>query len=400
MRAETTVKRVGILTAAASGSGSGRTTEGEAVQELQARRLPTDARVVLLLVGYLALVVVGVVNLFEADYSGAVLVLAGILGAVFVRGRLLNASVWLGVVVLGLVMLAGQDIRGVVPVGAGIIGAVVAVWPDAKLLRRLSSAGAEGEREEDEPEPEPAPAAVQVRSVGRVEVLVDGKDLAPALMDHRVAAFIWLYLLGRLVSGSDARISRAALADEVYPRLDTSTQKQRLRGQLRDIQHLPEALAKRVHVDGELLSLELDGCDVDALSLHLLASSCRGSNLLPRSLQRKVAAVLDSVGTGLFLPGWEDLEHRVTGGRSAAGSVINAARQQVSDDRADLRIALAQTKLAAGQAAEATRLLEDGLTGAPHREDVAKLLIRASLQAGLTKRAKELQAEYAIKEGA
>src|SRR5205085_12005513 len=161
--------------------------------------------------------------------------------------------------------------------------------------------------------------------------------------------FIWLYLLARTVSGGDARITRSALADEVYPRLDSSTQKQRLRGQLRDIQHLPEALAKPVRVEGELMSLDLGGCDVDALNLHQLAASSRGLTVLPRSMQRKVAAVLDSVGSGLFLPGWEDLEHRVTGGRSAAGSVINAARQQVSDDRADLAMALAQTKLAAGQ---------------------------------------------------
>jgi hypothetical protein len=400
MRAETTVKSLDMLSPADHWIGFRKAAEERFVEEPITGKVGLDARGVLLPLGYLALLAVGVTNLFESDLSGGVLVLAAVAGAIFVRGRLLNASIWLGLVVLGLVMLAGQDIRGVLPVGAGIIGAVVAVWPDARLLRRLSSAGAEVDSEEDEPESIEPPAAVQVRSVGRVEVLVQGADLTPVLMDHRIAAFIWLYMLARLVAGGDARISRAGLADEVYPRLDTSTQKQRLRGQLRDIQHLPEALARRLRVDGELVSLELDGCDVDALSLHRLASSCRDSTILSRSLQRKVGVLLGSVGTGLFLPGWEDLEHRVTGGRSAAGAVINAARQQVSDDRADLGVVMAQTKLAAGQPAEAARLLEDALVGAPHREDVAKLLIRACLHAGLLMRAKELQAEYDLKGGA
>lgn len=397
MRAETTVKRLGILTAAAGEGGPGATTEGEALQESEAVRLPRDARSVLLLAGYLALLVVGVVNLLEADYSGAVLVLAAIAGAVFVRGRLLNLAIWLGVLVLGLVMLAGLDLRGIVPLGVGILGALAAAWPDAAELRRLAPAEAPGEPDSDD-EPMAPPARIQIRTIGRIEVAADGADLAPTLMEHRIPAFLWLYLLARVVSGDDLRVSRSTLADEVYPRLDASTQRQRLRGLLRDIQRLPEALSGRIQADGDLVRLNLTDCDLDAVGLRELANSCRGSELLPTRLAKEAAAALDSSGGGLFLPGWAELEHRVTGGRSAAGSVVNAARQQVSDDRADIVLALARTRLAAGQASEAARLLEDGLEASPHREDLVRLLVKACLQAGLTVRAKELQAEYAVKE--
>ena len=139
MRSETTVKRVGILTAAATWGGGHRSTEGRPMAESEAGRMPTDARSVLLLAGYLALFVAGAINLFEADYFGSVLVVAAIAGAVFVQRRLMNLVVWLGILMLGLVMLAGVDLRGIVPVGGGVLGAVIAAWPDANLLRRLSA---------------------------------------------------------------------------------------------------------------------------------------------------------------------------------------------------------------------------------------------------------------------
>ncbi len=363
-----------------------------------AGRIPTDVRSILLLVGYVALLGLGLVNLFEADISGAVLVAGAVLGVIFVRGRLLNLVVWLGLLVLGLTLVAGADLRGIVFVGAGLVGAVVAAWPDAAMMQRWQSGtGRLSEPEEEVDEPEPA-VELRLRTINRLELMSEGVELTAALLDRRIVAFIWLYLLARAAAGGDPRLTRAALADEIYPRVDPSTQKQRLRGQLRDIQELPPPLAKRVRVDGDLITLDLAGCDFDVQSLRALATKCRDAGILPKAIQRKAAALLADVGSGLFLPGWEELEHRVTGGRGGASEVINAARRQVADDRADLAAALASTLIAAGDPSSAIRPLEDAMAGAPHREDLVKLLVAVCLRTGQTARAKQLQSEYGIKE--
>jgi len=359
-----------------------------------------DVRHVLLLAGYAALLVIGLINVFESDLTGLVLVGAAVAGAIFVRGRLLNIVIWLGVLVLGLALLASLDFRGVVPIGIGAVGALIAAWPDSSLIQRLAaSPQAEDEDHDDAGEPSP-PADLKLRTIGRLELSAQGEELSAGLLESRILAFIWLYLLARIAAGSDPRLTRPALGDEVYPRLDPSTQRQRLRGQLRDIKQLVGALAKRVRIEGELVGLDLAGCDFDVLSLGALAAQCREAGILPRGLQRKAAALLLELGDGLFLPGWEDLEHRVTGGRGGAAEVVNSARRRVADDRADLAIALASTLLSAGKPSDAIRPLEDALVGAPHREDLVNLLISACHRTGQTQRIKELQSEYGIKEKA
>lgn len=397
MRAETAVKQTLMLSpgdrfGARTYPAGGRLVVGNPV----AGRVPTDVRSVLLLTGYVALFAVGIVNILESELAGLVLVAAAIAGAVFVRGRLLNLAIWLGVLVLGLGLVASLDFRGVVPIGVGLVGALVAAWPDPAMVRRLASSPVQAEADEEMEEPT-LPVDLVIRTIGRLELMAHGKDLSGGLLDHRILAFIWLYLLARIAAGMDPRLARTPLGDEIYPRIDPSTQKQRLRGQLRDLQELPAPLAKRVRVDGELVGLDLASCGFDVQTMRSLAQRCRGEAILPRPLQRKAAALLAELGTGLFLPGWEELEHRVTGGRGGAAEVINAARRQVADDRADLAAALASTLIAAGNPADAVRPLEDAVAGAPHREDLVKLLVSACLRTGLTKRAEELQSEYGIK---
>lgn len=399
MRAETAVKQVDMLSPIDRRGDRTNATGGWPVGNRMAGWIPTDARSILLLVGYVALLGLGLINLLEADISGAVLVAGAVLGFIFVRGRLLNLVVWLGVLVIGLTLVAGADLRGIVFVGAGLVGAVVAAWPDAAMLMRWQSGAVplpEPEEQVDEPEPS---ADLRLRTINRLALLADdGTELTAALLDRRIVAFIWLYLLARSASGGDPRLTRPALADEIYPRVDPTTQKQRLRGQLRDIQELPPRLARRVHVDGDLITLDLAGCDFDAQALRLLAAKCREAGILPKTLKRRAAALLADIGSGLFLPGWEELEHRVTGGRGGASEVVNAARRQVADDRADLAAALASTLIAEGDPSNAIRPLEDAMAGAPHREDLVQLLVAACLRTGQTARAKELQAEYGIKE--
>src|SRR5438270_3900649 len=88
--AETVVKRLAILCADGRwGDRVVRSGGSKAVGvggQVAGWRIPTDVRSLLLLVGYAAMLVIGVVNLFEGDLSGLVLVAAAIAGAFFVRG--------------------------------------------------------------------------------------------------------------------------------------------------------------------------------------------------------------------------------------------------------------------------------------------------------------------------
>ena len=136
------------------------------------RRVPTDARSLLLLAGYLGLLIVGVINLFEADWSGLVPIAAAIAGIAFLRGRLLNLVVWLGVFAYGLAALSQLDFAGVVPVGLGLLGAIVAAWPDKATLESLRPAAtiSSHDRDDEEEAEVPLPTAeLTIRTVGRLE---------------------------------------------------------------------------------------------------------------------------------------------------------------------------------------------------------------------------------------
>ncbi len=366
------------------------------------RRMPADVRSILLLVGYAGLLAIGALNLYEQDWSGLVLVAAALAGAVFVRGRLLNIGIWLGVAVFGLGALAGLDTRGVFPLGIGVVGAVISAWPDAGLMARLRAPAAMPFTDEpldstnDEPEPVRPPAELELHTIGRLELRAGDKDLTANLLEHPVLAFMWLHLLARLAAGADRRLDRSALSDEVWPRLDTATQKERFRNQLRAIRKLPSPLANRVQTEGDLVGLDLSGCDFDVNRLRALAAEAQGAGIMSPRLLRRATTLLDEVGTGLFLPGWEEIEHRVTGGRGGAAELVNSARRQVADHRADLALALAEGHLAAGRPANSVKVLETAKVGAPHREDLIHLLISAYVRTGQTKQALNLKSEYGL----
>ena len=188
MRAETAVKRALMLSPGDRSGGRTYPAGGWLlVGNPVAGTVPTDVRSVLLLTGYVALLAVGIVNIFESDLTGLVLVAAAVAGAIFVRGRLLNLAIWLGVLVLGLALLASLDFRGVVPIGVGLVGALVAAWPDPAMVNRLTSSGVQTEAGADDEIEEPSPPVdLQLRTIGRLELSADGKDLSPKLLDHRI----------------------------------------------------------------------------------------------------------------------------------------------------------------------------------------------------------------------
>jgi DNA-binding SARP family transcriptional activator len=378
---------------------------GIAMEEARAlnpgRRLPADVRSILLLVGYLGLFAVGVVNLFEADWSGIVPIVAAIAGAVFVRGRLLSIGIWLGVMVYGLVTLAQLDWGGILPVGVGLVGAVVGAWPDQALIANLRPVPLDDAEEEAEEEAAP-PAELTIRTIGRLEIATSDEELTPLLVERKFILFTLLRLLAIWAAGGDPRITRSALADEIYGRINSSSKSQGIRNLIRHLKDLDKpALRNRIQVSGELLTLNLDGCDVDVARLAAVHAECqRAGEILPRRLERKANRLLEDLGWGLFLPGFEELRHRANVKDDSSRESVDAARMRVTNLRADIAMALAKTALAANQAAAAVRLLDAARDDAGHREDVARLLVTALHRDGQDSRANELQDEYGFKEKA
>ena len=375
----------------------------EAIMVEGARVLAPGERVgtrhAVLVLGYLALLAVGAINLFEGDLTGAALLLLGGFGLFRLRSRLGALVVWLTALFIGLAGLAAGDLRGLLLAAVGAVGAVAAVWPDHELVQAHLQREVPTElAEEEDEEPARQEPLLRIRTVGRISLEGGARDLTATLLERRILAFIWLYLLTQSASGPDGRVQRSALGQEVSPLMDGSTQRVRLRGQIRDLQKLAEPLGDRVKIDGELVGLDLAGCEFDVEELRALVAKCRANPLLSTSLKRRASRLLAEMGSGLYLPGWEEIEHRATGGKGDAGQLVTAVRAQVSDLRADLALALGHALLAAGQPADAIPSLEDALGAAPLREDVARVLVSACLRSGQTSKAEALEAEYSLRE--
>ena len=351
-----------------------------------------------LALGYLALLSVGLLNLFEGDLTGAAFILLGGFGLVRLRSRLAGLLVWVTAGLLGLAGIAGGDLRGLLLAAVGVAGAIAAAWPDELAAAFPPTAAGSAPVDELDPEPAEPEPILRIRTVGRLTLEAAGNDLTAGLLERRVLAFIWFYLLTQKAAGPDGRVARSVLGQEVSPVLDASTQRQRLRGQIRDLQKLDSPLAERLRVDGELVGLDLDSCSFDVLHLRDLVAEVRTTTVLSRRQQRRVAGLLAELGSGLYLPGWEEIEHRATGGRGDAGQLVASVRAHVSALRADLALALGQSYLSGGQPTDAIQFLEDALSAAPFREDVARLLVAACLRTGKNARAEELEADYALRE--
>jgi len=217
------------------------------------------------------------------------------------------------------------------------------------------------------------------------------------LGDRKVLAFLWLYLMARKLRNAHDSISRAALADELSPGLDSSTQRSRLRGRLSEMRNqLPSALGKRVEVAGERISLDLTNCDIDLQRLLDAGQAYSKANgvLSAEQLTAIESAVSDA--DGVFLPNWDDLEQHVNGARGGAGEVIADLRRRVEAARSSLLRSLGEGYLAHGNPEAATGALERALEHTPDDESVARTLVAACLQSGRLARAEQLRREFSL----
>ncbi|MGH7765101.1 MAG: hypothetical protein ACREOM_11880, partial [Candidatus Dormibacteraceae bacterium] len=195
-------------------------------------------------------------------------------------------------------------------------------------------------------------------------------EFSAVMLSKPVIAFLWLYLLIRGLQNPKDRVMRIELADELTPGLSPEKQRKRVTARLSDMLHgeLPKPLADRVVIEkDDSVRLDLTHCTIDLLRLQALAAECIGNEgLLAPALAEEAARMLDAV-QGEFLPGWDQLENEVTGGRGGAGELVRDLRQSVEAFRVDLLGALAANYLARREPARAITLLEQALERQPER---------------------------------
>ena len=253
-----------------------------------------------------------------------------------------------------------------------------------------------------EVEPSAAPGesrrqGLEVRTLGALILRDASEDLTTALLRSPVHSWIWLFLLMRAIATPQPRISRAELADELSPGLSTDRQRKRLRDRLRDLlSELPPPLKAPIRVEDEFVRFDLDACSVDLVTLVELERECASmEGLLAEAMAAEVEAALIS-SAGEFLPGWDEIESEVTGGRGSAGDVVRNLRGRAEFARVALLAALARNQMARRDPARAIPLLEQALERRPDREDLALNLRTAYLETGQVGRATALQNEYSL----
>jgi hypothetical protein len=378
-------------------------------------RMPAEARGQYLLLAYAAVSVVGVINLFEQDLYGLALIAAAVVGVWLLDRRWFHAFVWSWLIVLGVVGLIELDFTHLVTIALGIIGLLVGLsrpqvrFAGVALPRpiRVSSNGAQAALlpivVADAPmtnngtsvtEAPGEPALLRVLTIGRLQIFTRGTDVTQQLVSKPTLSFVFLYLLTRAIQSPGSTILRQSLAQEVSPGLPSTQQLRRLRSTMHDIQRkLPAELADRVKVDGDTISLDLTGVELDVNWLRWYKSSARDRALLDPDLERRLAAHLESMASGEFLPGWEDIEQKANNARGVAGDLVRDIRREVDQLRCDLALALARSYLASGQAAKATQPLELVLPIAADRDDLHRLLVWVYQQTGQHAKASKLAAQ-------
>jgi hypothetical protein len=401
-----TVLRIGV----ASDILAATVEEG---MQAPARELFWDWRRIVLAVGYGLVLVAGVLLLLAADPTGLILVVAAVAGVLFSHRSWLGVVVWVYVIVVGVVAITYGDDCGFYGLAGGLVFGVIAlpIWSARRSVPWPAYSP-------QSPFPAPAlpppiaplpmsveapsatelvatrePVMPRIRTIGRIQLLAASGDLTPGLIGKPVIGFLWLYLLARQARTEGDRITRGAITDEVAH--GVSDPRGRLRGYLRDLGRLPEPFGRMVRVDDEMIGFDLGDCEADFARLRLVAARVRQSGgHLEDGLLREARTSLEEVGDGEFLPGFEDMEKRVTQGRGVAGQVVAAVRVQVDNMRGDVADAVAKKFLDQGEPALAVSLLEPIVARSEQRDDLARTLIDALRDSGQHKRAAEIRRRF------
>lgn len=241
---------------------------------------------------------------------------------------------------------------------------------------------------------------LEIKTLGEFRICHHGRDLAPLLIHQPVAAFMWQYLLAREVRRPGDRITRAAFADLMFPRLTPDRQRKGLRGRLDQLRRAqPAVVLQQIRSEGEYLRLDITGCDLDVRRVLNLAERVRSvrDDELSQALMDEVEMML-SRSAGEFLPDWEETERRAGADDSGATEVVSDVRNMVVAAYLMLASALADGYLTRRQPDRAITHLVEALRRRPERPELARKLARVYEQAGLWRRAAEIRGEYGIDE--
>jgi len=399
--------------------------------------IPRDPRGIVLACGFVSLAALGIDVLIAAgDWIGFAFLIAAVYGYLFIRTRLSPILVWLLVAAYGAFGATGGNASDWLVVGLGALLAVVGVFPPvdwteeptsrklevgptaarptmrpeaagggetSRTLEVSAVAGPNGSRSEIEPkaglslgEPEPnGSRRASLRTIGTLQLELDGRDRMQRIREQPRLEFLLDYLIARRVLTFGGLEERPAVAAEIAPGNDPSTQLNRLRKTLHALgDALGPDLKSLVHKTPTHIRLDFKEIDVDFLSLSELAARLeRGRGLVDATLADEIRRLLETTA-GEFLAGFSELEQQVTEGRGSAAGVVEEARLKVNGWRADLVVALARHFDAADRAQSSLAYLQSALTQSPEREDVARLLVATYMQTGQIARADELRRAY------
>jgi hypothetical protein len=238
-------------------------------------------------------------------------------------------------------------------------------------------------------------AAMLVTTFGGLHIREGGVDWAQALMSRPVTGFVWLRLLVGAVRTPATPVGREEVARQASPGLSRDVQLKRLRNVIaKGLREMPPALRDRILVKPEVMSFDLDGCEVDAIELLRLSDATGGRRELSSADAGLVQRVL-STCQGTFLPEFETIEDLATDHHPTCTELIREVRESLTNKRVELALLLADTRMRDGRSGQAIATLEPALSDRSERKDIADRLAKAYRSAGREAEAKALEARYA-----
>ena len=386
---------------------------------LETLGVPADRRGIVLLCGYVAAAIFGLFALITppGDPIGWAYIALAIIGYWFIPTRGLTTFLWLLVAFGGAAVGSAGGLSGWLEFALGVALALVGLSP---FRRRSAAAVTVGTAfvatplpNGDSPDPGPDSSAelselastqpdpstrLSIRAIGALRLLVDGRDLTAGLERKPTLAFLFDFLVSRLVL-DEPETKRDDLADELWPRIPQAHQRERLRKQVYKLQHTtPPEIGALVRANQTHLWLDLDRVDSDFGELKDLSERVsQGGPLIESALADEVRKMLTRT-EGDLLAGFEVLEQKINQGDGSAGLTVRAAREVIWRRRAELVIALAEYEDTMGRPDTAIAPLKAALVALPERQDLARLLSIAYLKTGQTVRAAEVRRQYALKQ--
>jgi DNA-binding SARP family transcriptional activator len=388
---------------------------------LESLGVPYEPRGIVLLCGYFAAAVFGVFAILTppGDPIGWAYIALAIIGYWFIPTRGLTTFLWLLVAVGGAAVAYAGAASGWLECALGVALALVGLSP----TRRHNTGAVAAETTLVEPplpngespslvqgssDPSPSEPASEalggastqlfIRAIGPLHLVVDGRDVTAGLERKRVLAFLFKYMLARLVL-EEPETKRDDIAEELSPRVPEANRLGRLRKQIYKLQKTtPPEVGALVRANQTHVWLDLDSTDSDFRQLtELCARIGQRGPLIDSALANLVRKMLSRT-EGDFLAGFEVLEQRVNDGDGTAGQTVGAARELIWKRRTELIVALAEYEDAMGRPDTAIAPLAAALDALPERQDLARMLATAYLKTGQTVRAAEVRRQYGLKQ--